>query len=684
MAEAMQGIMALSGAPEMGAQGAPELNVDPAQMAAFEQARSQIDPVEFGNEVLKAGEEVDPAELKRLRDTLKAANLPPEIVDAIGKVVDIVLDDPENYAEIRADFLAEGVPEELLPPEFDASFFAALNLALDQVNTSFAPDMSMEQEGLGSLPMGAVMPEQAPRAFAQGGIAQLNPIASGLAKMGRKGDTMLAHITPSEARMLRRNGGSGTINPQTGLREFWNPLKSVTKAVGKVFKGAAKAVVSGVKSVVKGVTNFVKTPVGRIVTAVALAYFTGGIAGGMLGAAASPGAVLAIQGFVGGFGSSMLAGDSLKKSLTTGAIAGVTAGVTAGITGGLEAFTPGSYTGPTSFGQSFDNLVSGTKDFFGAGATDSLTGGAEAFPVSSPNVTSSPLGAPPTVPTVPNITSPSLGASSAMAPMPNAPVAPVPTAPVSTVPVSMTPPPSVTTPSVPNTSPSFFDNVKEGASNLFSKLSPSTPSDEALNKIGMDAVSKLAPGTPEVARTAVYQAAVKEASPSFLRQYGPLVGAGLGIMGLSGGFTAPESEPPSLVSQETGFDYLAKDPERYGVSIPDAVTTYDTSSGYANQYATPLQRRMPTSYYNQPPAVRTFSEGGSTNVSDYPTDMDEYIPMDGPIDGPGTGTSDSIPAMLSDGEFVFTARAVRNAGGGSRRAGAKKMYALMKQLEEAN
>jgi hypothetical protein len=37
--------------------------------------------------------------------------------------------------------------------------------------------------------------------------------------------------------------------------------------------------------------------------------------------------------------------------------------------------------------------------------------------------------------------------------------------------------------------------------------------------------------------------------------------------------------------------------------------------------------------------------------------------------------------MLSDGEFVFTAKAVRGAGGGSRRAGAKKMYALMKALE---
>jgi len=49
--------------------------------------------------------------------------------------------------------------------------------------------------------------------------------------------------------------------------------------------------------------------------------------------------------------------------------------------------------------------------------------------------------------------------------------------------------------------------------------------------------------------------------------------------------------------------------------------------------------------------------------------------------GPGTGTSDSIPAMLSDGEFVMTADAVRGAGGGDRREGAKKMYEAIDQLE---
>jgi hypothetical protein len=49
--------------------------------------------------------------------------------------------------------------------------------------------------------------------------------------------------------------------------------------------------------------------------------------------------------------------------------------------------------------------------------------------------------------------------------------------------------------------------------------------------------------------------------------------------------------------------------------------------------------------------------------------------------GPGTGTSDDIPAMLSDGEFVVTANAVKNLGGGDRMKGARKMYSMMNQLD---
>ena len=43
---------------------------------------------------------------------------------------------------------------------------------------------------------------------------------TGLAAMGRHGDTMLAHVNPEEAQLLKAHGGSGTVNPMTGLPEF--------------------------------------------------------------------------------------------------------------------------------------------------------------------------------------------------------------------------------------------------------------------------------------------------------------------------------------------------------------------------------------------------------------------------------------------------------------------------------
>ena len=59
----------------------------------------------------------------------------------------------------------------------------------------------------------------------------------------------------------------------------------------------------------------------------------------------------------------------------------------------------------------------------------------------------------------------------------------------------------------------------------------------------------------------------------------------------------------------------------------------------------------------------------------------ETLADGGEVEGPGTGTSDSVPAMLSDGEFVLTAKAVRGAGGGDRDVGAARMYDMMSELE---
>lgn len=49
----------------------------------------------------------------------------------------------------------------------------------------------------------------------------LAALAQVLRSKGRRGDSVLAHITPKEAALLKRRGGSGTINPDTGLPEFF-------------------------------------------------------------------------------------------------------------------------------------------------------------------------------------------------------------------------------------------------------------------------------------------------------------------------------------------------------------------------------------------------------------------------------------------------------------------------------
>jgi hypothetical protein len=61
------------------------------------------------------------------------------------------------------------------------------------------------------------------------------------------------------------------------------------------------------------------------------------------------------------------------------------------------------------------------------------------------------------------------------------------------------------------------------------------------------------------------------------------------------------------------------------------------------------------------------------------------------LDGPGDGLSDSIratignrqPARLADGEFVISADVVSDIGGGSSKAGAKKLHAMMDRVRQS-
>ena len=54
--------------------------------------------------------------------------------------------------------------------------------------------------------------------------ADIPTLAKALERKGRRGDTILAHINPQEAALLKARGGSGSTNPETGLLEFADDL----------------------------------------------------------------------------------------------------------------------------------------------------------------------------------------------------------------------------------------------------------------------------------------------------------------------------------------------------------------------------------------------------------------------------------------------------------------------------
>ena len=76
-----------------------------------------------------------------------------------------------------------------------------------------------------------------------------------------------------------------------------------------------------------------------------------------------------------------------------------------------------------------------------------------------------------------------------------------------------------------------------------------------------------------------------------------------------------------------------------------------------------------------------FAQGGlmTLRMGGMPAEMDlrkgGFVPLG------KRERADDVPARLSKNEFVFTAKAVRNAGGGDIRKGAKRMYQIMNQLE---
>ena len=200
----------------------------------------------------------------------------------------------------------------------------------------------------------------------------------------------------------------------------------------------------------------------------------------------------------------------------------------------------------------------------------------------------------------------------------------------------------------------------------YTPFAPSYTASDVLKEAGMTSEKALKIGEAGMKTLTAKAADIAEkASPGIAQKYGPALALGAGAAALGGAFDPEEVPQPTredlnLVADlgPTGYELFQEDPEKY--KMAQLSPTQFVPSG------TPL---IPTTF----PALQA-SEGG----------MAEFPRRQMLVEGPGTETSDDIPAMLSDGEFVMNARSVRGAdpsGNGDRYAGAKNLYDMMRNFE---
>lgn len=707
MAAEDQGIMSLPMEGEAASQNMPQMPLEESYDAVQQGLQNASPQAAADIQQLMAG--ITP-QLDQLSD---------EELNTLLQIVQYLYEGGEaEYAKRLQEVIAAGaIDAGDLPEEFDPEVLSSIGTVLLQAIRQRQGGMQAEQ---GPMPTGQEpMP---PAQFARGGIADAARI---VASRGRSGDTMLAHINPAEARLLRSHGGMGTINPKTGLPEY-----GFLSGIGKAIKGVFKGIANAVKSIVK-------SPIGKVLATVALATFLGpagvGIASSTFAAPVAAGLVTAAGG------------GNLKQVLTSAATAyfgapggavsqyvgaaGITnvaanAAVTAGIVGTGAALLSGQ------------KMSDAVKSGLTAGAVGGLTSAVQQQlpspaprtdlpPVSNavakpvvdgsiltPRTSEIPLAPVPAAvaPGAVDVTGPDFGARSAigasqmtpqqieaaMVQQPAgaettrgmvSPATPPAAAPFARAPGAME--------SLTRTAggigdlfqgkPGAFDTIKQGASDLF------MPKTYTAAELMESPVYKNAIEAKMPAAEALKQAQAAY-NPSIVREYGPMVAGGIGLAGMMGGFS-PSKLPPSALGNQMrgtpGLDLINRNPSQYmiqglpGVQYSPEGNIIGSSAWSPTATMSDVQVATPnytSGIFGFNPASRYpgqyFAAGGVASLA-----SGGYPRKTGAISGPGTETSDSIPAMLSDGEFVMTAKAVKGIGGGSRRAGAKKMYALMHQLE---
>lgn len=150
----------------------------------------------------------------------------------------------------------------------------------------------------------------------------------------------------------------------------------------------------------------------------------------------------------------------------------------------------------------------------------------------------------------------------------------------------------------------------------------------------------------------------------------PLTSLGIGstVAGMLAG--TPEEEAAKERAYAGGEAHkVAYQGVEYDLRKPDDVRAYKEAK---------METQKPGFKYDVDAVYAKHGGAMYEHGEEHPASPGDYT---GEVAGAGTGTSDSVPAWLSDGEFVLTAKAVKGAGGGDRDIGAARMYDMMAELE---
>lgn len=149
--------------------------------------------------------------------------------------------------------------------------------------------------------------------------------------------------------------------------------------------------------------------------------------------------------------------------------------------------------------------------------------------------------------------------------------------------------------------------------------------------------------------------------------------------GIMSGLTGYLTDPNKMAATAVGLGALMSDSGPKPPEMPSipAGAGAPTDPNLTRRLATtPLDRTRlagPIDYYNYGMRPQAKEQRFYSDVGETPVQAAHGGPLSHYVQGGGTGRSDSIPAKLSDGEYVIDAETVSLLGDGSSKAGAQRL-----------